>query len=94
VFIVEIAFSFPNESFFIVVMTASEILHIAVTVGICQICLDLFSNWWVYKGEKYKRSIGALERSRWKLNKAEADLKKNPKKNEKRHTRAKVNNAE
>lgn len=30
-----------------------------------------------------------MERARWKFNKSEADLKKNPKKNEKRHIRAK-----
>lgn len=70
-------------------MTASEIFSIAVTVGICQICLDLAANYLVYKKEPYQRACSALERARWKLNKAEAELAKNPKKNEKRHQRAK-----
>eukprot|EP00980_Cylindrotheca_fusiformis_P007945 scaffold1697_cov120-Cylindrotheca_fusiformis.AAC.27 len=70
-------------------MTASEVLSIATTVGVCQICLDLVTNYLVYKKEPYQRACNALERARWKLNKAEADLAKNPKKNEKRHQRAK-----
>jgi hypothetical protein len=70
-------------------MTASEIMSIAVTVGVCQICLDLVANYLVYKKDPYLRACGAFERAQWKLNKAEADLVKNPKKNEKRHQRAK-----
>jgi hypothetical protein len=70
-------------------MTASEILSIAMTVGICQIFLDLVANYLVYKKDPYQRACAAFERARWKLNKAEADLAKNPKKNETRHQRAK-----
>ncbi|KAL3931586.1 MAG: hypothetical protein SGBAC_011241 [Bacillariaceae sp.] len=70
-------------------MTHSEVLNIAVTVAVCQICIDLACNYFVYKKEAYKRACSALERARWKVKKAEEDLAKNPKKNEKRHQRAK-----
>ena len=70
-------------------MTASEIQNIVITVGLTQVCCDLFFNYWTFSGDKYKRLIGAMERAKFKVEKAEADLKKNPNKNAKRHQRAK-----
>ena len=60
-------------------MTAPEILHIVLTVGICQLGCDLLANYLVYNGDAYKRTVGALERARWKLDKAEADAAKSNK---------------
>ena len=60
-------------------MGGAEILNIAVTVGLAQLGCDLIANWMVYSSDSYKRAVGALERSRWKLNKAEEDAKKNEK---------------
>jgi len=70
-------------------MTASEILNISVTVAICQICLDLFTNWFYFKSDDYKRACSALERSEWKKNKAESDYKEKGEKQFKRYQRAK-----
>lgn len=50
-------------------MTHSDVLNIAVTVAVCQICLDLACNYLVYKKDPYQRACSALERARWKLNK-------------------------
>jgi hypothetical protein len=60
-------------------MTASEILNIVATIGLSQLACDLLAKWLVYNKEPYQRACGALERARWKLNKAEADFKKNAK---------------
>jgi hypothetical protein len=69
-------------------MTASEVLHIVITVGISQLVIDLLANYFVFKGENYTRLIEALERARWNLGKAEADAAKNPTKHGKRLLRA------
>ena len=60
-------------------MTGSEISNIVATVGIAQLVCDLLAKWLVYNKEPYQRACHALERARWKLNKAEADFKKNEK---------------
>jgi hypothetical protein len=70
-------------------MTASEILHVVMTVGISQLIIDLLSNQFVFKGENYQRRLEALERARWNLEKAEADAAKNPTKHAKRLQRIK-----
>lgn len=77
-------------------MTASEILNISITVAICQICLDLFTNWFVYKRDDYKRSVNAMERAEWKLKKAESDYGKkgNTKNHLKKYQRTKDEYAE
>ena len=69
-------------------MTASEMWNIVATVAICQLACDLLSNYLVFSGERYKRLVSSMERAKWKLDKAETDLQKNPK-NAKRHQRAK-----
>ena len=72
-------------------MTASEILNIAVTVGVIQLLCDIVSNYIVYKGENYQRCLASLERTKWKYDKAKQDSTKNPEKqtNIKRLQRAK-----
>ena len=70
-------------------MTASEISSIVVTVGICQLIIDLISNYVVYQSDAYQRSIRLVERSKTKLSKAEADLEKS-KKHQKKFDRAKA----
>ena len=72
-------------------MTASEILNIAVTVGVIQLLCDVVSNYVVYKGENYQRCLASLERTKWKYDKAKQDSTKNPEKqtNIKRLQRAK-----
>lgn len=69
-------------------MTASEILNIAVTVGLCQLVADWLANLMVFNKEPYKRACSAMERSKWKVVKAEEDYKKNNAKFEKRLQRA------
>lgn len=69
-------------------MTASEILNIAVTVGLSQLACELLAKYFVYNGDDYKRKVAALERARWKLEKAEIDAAKSNK-HEKRLQRAK-----
>ena len=54
-------------------MTASEILNIVTTVGLSQLVCELLTKYFVYSGDDYKRKVAALERARWKLEKAEAD---------------------
>ena len=49
------------------------------------ICLDLFTNWFVYKRDDYKRSCNAMERAEWKKKKAESDNKKKGIGNTKNH---------
>ena len=53
----------------LVAMTYSDVLNIVVTVGVCQICLDLACNYLVYKKDPYQRACSALERASWKLKK-------------------------
>jgi hypothetical protein len=69
-------------------MTASEILHIVVTVGISQLCCELLAKYFVYSGDAYERRVAALERAKWKLDKATEDAAKSSK-HEKRLQRAK-----
>jgi hypothetical protein len=69
-------------------MTASEMWNIVATVAVCQLVCDFLSNYLVFRGERYKRLVSSMERAKWKLDKAETDLQKNPK-NAKRHQRAK-----
>mmetsp|Transcript_109162 Transcript_109162/g.163277 ORF Transcript_109162/g.163277 Transcript_109162/m.163277 type:complete len:212 (-) Transcript_109162:34-669(-) len=69
-------------------MTTSAMWNIVATVAVCQLVCDLISNYLVFGGERYKRLVSSMERARWKLDKAETDLQKNPK-NAKRHQRAK-----
>lgn len=69
-------------------MTASEILNIAITVAVCQAGMELIAHYMVFKGEAYQRAVDALGRAKWRLDKAEADAKKNPK-HEKKYERAK-----
>jgi len=69
-------------------MTASEISSIVVTVGVCQLIIDLISNYVVYQNGPYKRSIQTMERFKTKLSKAEADLEKSQKKHQKKFDRA------
>mmetsp|Transcript_20381 Transcript_20381/g.48464 ORF Transcript_20381/g.48464 Transcript_20381/m.48464 type:complete len:214 (-) Transcript_20381:168-809(-) len=71
-------------------MTGSEILNIVVTVGISQLCIDLLSNYFVYKGENYQRVCRRLESATSKLHRAEAELKKNPNKHQKKYDRTKA----
>jgi cytochrome c-type biogenesis protein CcmH/NrfG len=66
-------------------MTASDILQIAVTVGVCQLICNLLANYTVYKKEPYQRALSALERFRWKRDKAKTDFEKQPKKHEKKY---------
>lgn len=70
-------------------MTASEILSIVITVALSQLGCDLLARYFIYSGESYKRTLDALERARWKLEKAQADAAKNPTKHEKRLQRTK-----
>ena len=70
-------------------MTSSDIANIAITVGIIQFLCDIVSNYFVYNGDNYKRSVSTLERTKWKYDKALADSQKNPDKNAKRLQRAK-----
>ena len=69
-------------------MTASDISSIIVTVGVCQLIIDLLANHFVYNKEYYQRSIRTMERFKGKLDKAEADLQKSEK-HRKRFDRAK-----
>ena len=70
-------------------MTASDISSIVMTVGFCQLIIDLLANHFVYNKEYYQRSIRTMERFKGKLNKAEADLKKSEK-HRKKFDRAKA----
>ena len=74
-------------------MTGSEIINIAITVGVVQLVCDLVAKYLVFEKEPYKRSVSALERAKWKLEKAAADLAKNAK-HQKRHKRAEDDYAE
>jgi len=69
-------------------MTSSEILNIVVTVGVCQLIIDLLSNYMVYQNDPYERACRNMERFKIKLQKAEADLKKSEKKHRKKYERA------
>ena len=71
-------------------MTGSEILNIVVTVGVSQLCIDLLSNYFVYKGENYQRVCRRLESATSKLHRAEVELKKNPNKHQKKYDRTKA----
>ena len=72
------------------IMTGSEILNIVVTVGISQLCIDLLSNYFVYKGDNYQRVCRRLESATSKLRRAEAELAKNPNKHQKKYDRTKA----
>ena len=69
-------------------MTASDISSIVVTVGFCQFLIDLLSNYLVFNGDPYQRSIRTMERLKGKLDKAEADLKNKGEKHRKKFDRA------
>jgi hypothetical protein len=56
-------------------MTASEILQVAMTVGTVQIICDLVANWIIFSKEPYQRSVGALTRTKLKVEKERAVLK-------------------
>lgn len=71
-------------------MTASEIYTIVMTVGVCQVLIDLLSNHLVYNGESYQRSVRTMERTKSKLTKAETDLKTKGEKHRKKFDRAKA----
>eukprot|EP00536_Pseudo-nitzschia_multiseries_P000607 jgi/Psemu1/178979/e_gw1.7.43.1 len=73
-------------------MTASEISNIVVTVGVCQLLVDLLSNYLVYNNDPYQRSLRTMERFKTKLDKADADLKKSEK-HRKKFERAKADYA-
>lgn len=66
-------------------MTAADILRIAVTVGVIQAGCDLFTHWWIFSRESYRRSVEKLERSEFKVNQLKA---KASEKNAKRLTKA------
>mmetsp|Transcript_526 Transcript_526/g.1170 ORF Transcript_526/g.1170 Transcript_526/m.1170 type:complete len:220 (-) Transcript_526:752-1411(-) len=73
-------------------MTASEISSIALTVGTCQLLIDLLSNYVVYGSDPYQRSLRTMERFRGKLDRAQSDLKKSEK-HRKKFDRAKADYA-
>jgi uncharacterized membrane protein (DUF106 family) len=74
-------------------MTGSEIIHIAITVGVVQLVCDLLAKYLVFEKDPYKRAVSAMERAKWKLDKATLDLAKNAK-HQKRHKRAEDDYAE
>lgn len=53
-------------------MTAPEILRIAVTVGVIQLLCDVIARWRIFSKEPYHRALGALSRSKFKLDKEKA----------------------
>jgi hypothetical protein len=61
------------------IMTGSEILNIVFTVGVSQLAIDLLSNYFIFKGDAYQRSIKNMERSKTKLHRAKEDLKRSKK---------------
>lgn len=69
-------------------MTASDIRSIVVTVGVCQLIIDLLSNHFVFNKEYYQRALRTMDRFKGKLDKADADLKKSEK-HRKKYDRAK-----
>ena len=69
-------------------MGTDEISNIVVTVGMCQLILDLLFNHFVYKGKAYQRSLSNFERTKSKLARAEIDLKKSEQKHRKKYDRA------
>ena len=69
-------------------MTAADIRSIVVTVGVCQLIIDLLANHFVYKKEYYQRALRTMDRFKGKLDKADADLKKSEK-HRKKYDRAK-----
>jgi uncharacterized membrane protein (DUF106 family) len=71
-------------------MGVDEIQNIVVTIGICQLILDLIFNQFLYKGEAYQRSLRQMERSQSKAERAEMDLKKSEQKHRKKYERAKA----
>ena len=71
-------------------MTGSEILNIVVTVGVSQLCIDLLSNYFVYKSDNYQRVCRRLESAQSKLHRAEVEWKKNPTKYQKKYDRTKA----
>lgn len=48
-------------------MTASEILHIVVTVAAVQLVCDLLAHWRIYSQEPYQRSLDKLSRCQFKV---------------------------
>jgi hypothetical protein len=74
-------------------MTGSEIINISITVGVVQLVCDLLAKYLVFEKDPYKRSVAALERTKWKLDKATIDLAKNQK-HQKRHKLAEDDYAE
>jgi uncharacterized membrane protein (DUF106 family) len=74
-------------------MTGSEIINIAITVGVVQLVCDLLAKYLVFEKEPYKQSVSKFERAKWKLDKAAADLAKNSK-HQKRHKQAEDDFAE
>lgn len=71
-------------------MTSSEILNIVITVGVCQLILDLLSNYLVFHNGPYQRSCRTMQRMQIKLTKADANLKKSEKKHRKNFDRSKA----
>mmetsp|Transcript_11858 Transcript_11858/g.28097 ORF Transcript_11858/g.28097 Transcript_11858/m.28097 type:complete len:212 (+) Transcript_11858:130-765(+) len=71
-------------------MTASDLYSIVVTIGVCQLIIDLLSNKLVYDADPYQRSLRTMERFRIKHEKAAADLKSKGEKHRKKHDRAKA----
>lgn len=60
-------------------MTSSDILNIVVTVALSQLACELLAKYFIYNGEAYQKALSTLERSRSKLQRAEADAAKNAK---------------
>jgi hypothetical protein len=69
-------------------MTSSEILNIVITVGFCQLIIDLLANYFVYNNDPYERSVRSMERYKIKLFKVSNELKKSEKKYRKKYDRA------
>lgn len=57
-------------------MTASDIVQIAVTVGVVQMVCDVIGYFMIYRKETYQRNVTQLARAETKLQKAKADLEK------------------
>mmetsp|Transcript_16984 Transcript_16984/g.27589 ORF Transcript_16984/g.27589 Transcript_16984/m.27589 type:complete len:215 (-) Transcript_16984:19-663(-) len=71
-------------------MTGSELLNIVVTIGVSQLLLDLASNYLVFQGDSYQRSVRNMERCLSKFQRAEVDFQKNANKHGKKYERAKA----
>ena len=55
-------------------MTASDIIQIVITVGVVQIIMDIFFNWYIFNQPPYQRALDTVQRTKIKLQQYQIQL--------------------